>query len=79
MEDTQQSRRRTIPLARPDIGARELELVTQVLNSDVLGLRHGLLLSVLDSGVDRVRQLLSPTPSWLIKPSMSVWNHVATI
>ena len=28
----------TIPLARPDIGARELELVTQVLSSDVLAL-----------------------------------------
>ena len=30
--------RRSIPLARPDIGARELELVTQVLQSDVLAL-----------------------------------------
>jgi perosamine synthetase len=30
--------RRTIPLARPDIGSRELELVTQVLESDVLAL-----------------------------------------
>jgi len=30
--------RRTIPLARPDIGPRELELVTQVLESDVLAL-----------------------------------------
>ncbi len=32
------SARRTIPLARPDIGARELELVTQVLHSDVLAM-----------------------------------------
>jgi len=38
MENTQESRRRTIPLARPDIGARELELVTQVLSSDVLAM-----------------------------------------
>ena len=30
--------RRSIPLARPDIGDRELELVTQVLQSDVLAL-----------------------------------------
>ena len=30
--------RRTVPLARPDIGARELELVTQVLRSDVLAM-----------------------------------------
>jgi dTDP-4-amino-4,6-dideoxygalactose transaminase len=30
--------RRSIPLARPDIGPRELELVTQVLQSDVLAL-----------------------------------------
>ena len=29
---------RRIPLARPDIGERELDLVTQVLNSDVLAL-----------------------------------------
>jgi perosamine synthetase len=30
--------RRTIHLARPDVGARELELVTRVLNSDILAL-----------------------------------------
>jgi perosamine synthetase len=30
--------RRTIPLARPDVGERELELVTEVLRSDVLAL-----------------------------------------
>jgi perosamine synthetase len=30
--------RRSIPLARPDIGSRELELVTQVLGSDVLAM-----------------------------------------
>lgn len=30
--------RRTIPLARPDIGAREIELVTEVLRSDTLAL-----------------------------------------
>ena len=30
--------RRVIPLARPDIGAREIELVTQVLRSDVLAM-----------------------------------------
>ena len=30
--------RRDIPLARPDVGARELELVTQVLGSDVLAM-----------------------------------------
>jgi dTDP-4-amino-4,6-dideoxygalactose transaminase len=30
--------RRTVPLARPDIGPRELELVTQVLTSDVLAM-----------------------------------------
>jgi perosamine synthetase len=36
---TARSRHRpTIPLARPDIGARELELVTQVLRSDVLAM-----------------------------------------
>jgi perosamine synthetase len=29
---------RTIPLARPNIGERELELITEVLGSDVLGL-----------------------------------------
>jgi perosamine synthetase len=29
---------RTIPLARPDIGARELELVTEVLWSDILAM-----------------------------------------
>ncbi len=29
---------RKIPLARPDIGARELELVTEVLSSDILAL-----------------------------------------
>ena len=33
-----QTLRRGIPMARPDIGARELELVTQVLNSDVLAM-----------------------------------------
>jgi perosamine synthetase len=38
MENTEESRRRTLPLARPDIGARELELVTQVLSSDVLAM-----------------------------------------
>lgn len=32
------SSRRSIPLARPDIGPRELELVTQVLSSDVLAM-----------------------------------------
>jgi perosamine synthetase len=31
-------RRRTVPLARPDLGARELALVTQVLTSGVLAL-----------------------------------------
>jgi dTDP-4-amino-4,6-dideoxygalactose transaminase len=31
-------RRRAIPLARPDIGAREIELVMQVLRSDVLAI-----------------------------------------
>jgi dTDP-4-amino-4,6-dideoxygalactose transaminase len=31
-------RARQIPLARPDIGERELELVVEVLRSDVLGL-----------------------------------------
>jgi perosamine synthetase len=30
--------RRSIPLARPDVGPRELELVTQVLRSDVLAM-----------------------------------------
>ena len=29
---------RAIPLARPDIGARELELVTEVLTSDTLAM-----------------------------------------
>ena len=33
-----ESPRRTIPLARPDVGPRELELVTQVLHSDVLAM-----------------------------------------
>jgi perosamine synthetase len=33
-----ESARRTIPLARPDVGERELELVTQVLRSDVLAM-----------------------------------------
>jgi perosamine synthetase len=32
------SARRSVPLARPDIGPRELELVTQVLTSDVLAM-----------------------------------------
>ncbi len=32
------SARRSIPLARPDVGPRELELVTEVLRSDVLAL-----------------------------------------
>ena len=32
------SNRRDIPLAKPDLGARELELVTQVLGSDVLAM-----------------------------------------
>ncbi len=41
MSSTEGSARPVIPLARPDIGARELELVTQVLQSDVLA--HGLL------------------------------------
>jgi len=36
--DVQALGRRSIPLARPDIGPRELELVTQVLGSDVLAL-----------------------------------------
>ena len=30
--------RRTVPLARPDVGPRELELVTEVLRSDVLAI-----------------------------------------
>jgi perosamine synthetase len=38
MAATRESVRRTIPLARPDIGERELELVTQVLRSDVLAM-----------------------------------------
>jgi perosamine synthetase len=38
MENAHESHPRTIPLARPDIGARELELVTQVLSSDVLAM-----------------------------------------
>jgi perosamine synthetase len=38
MENAPESLRRTIPLARPDIGPRELELVTQVLSSDVLAM-----------------------------------------
>lgn len=33
-----ESARRLIPLARPDVGERELELVTQVLRSDVLAM-----------------------------------------
>ncbi|MGH2465524.1 MAG: DegT/DnrJ/EryC1/StrS family aminotransferase [Candidatus Limnocylindrales bacterium] len=37
MTDTAE-RTRTIPLARPDVGARELELVTQVMTSDVLAM-----------------------------------------
>ena len=36
MSSTEGSARPLIPLARPDIGARELELVTQVLQGDVL-------------------------------------------
>jgi dTDP-4-amino-4,6-dideoxygalactose transaminase len=38
MAATRESVRRTIPLATPDIGERELELVTQVLRSDVLAM-----------------------------------------
>jgi perosamine synthetase len=38
MAATRESVGRTIPLARPDIGERELELVTQVLRSDVLAM-----------------------------------------
>ena len=38
MTSTQDHLRRNIPLARPDIGPRELELVTQVLGSDVLAM-----------------------------------------
>ena len=38
MTKKQSHHRRTIPLARPDIGARELEYVTQVLQSDVLAM-----------------------------------------
>lgn len=38
METRPESSGRTIPLARPDVGPRELELVTQVLRSDVLAL-----------------------------------------
>jgi perosamine synthetase len=38
MSDVPALGRRSIPLARPDIGPRELELVTQVLGSDVLAL-----------------------------------------
>ena len=30
--------RRTIPLAKPDVGPRELELVTEVLRGDVLAI-----------------------------------------
>jgi perosamine synthetase len=37
MTDTAE-RTRTIPLARPDVGPRELELVTQVMTSDVLAM-----------------------------------------
>ena len=33
-----ESTRRSIPLARPDIGPRELELVTQVLSGDSLAM-----------------------------------------
>ncbi|HLY14027.1 MAG TPA: DegT/DnrJ/EryC1/StrS family aminotransferase [Candidatus Limnocylindrales bacterium] len=35
---TTESTRRSIPLARPDIGPRELELVTQVLSGDALAM-----------------------------------------
>jgi perosamine synthetase len=38
MPTTTPPTRRTVPLARPDIGARELELVTEVLSSDVLAM-----------------------------------------
>lgn len=38
MPDSLPPPRRSIPLARPDIGERELELVTQVLRSDVLAI-----------------------------------------
>ncbi len=38
MDSTSDTVRRSIPLARPDVGPRELELVTQVLGSDVLAL-----------------------------------------
>jgi len=38
MSPSPDSVRRSIPLARPDVGPRELELVTQVLRSDVLAL-----------------------------------------
>jgi perosamine synthetase len=38
MSTAQEPPRRSIPLAQPDIGARELELVTEVLTSDVLAM-----------------------------------------
>ncbi len=38
MTSSLQPDRRSIPLARPDVGDRELELVTEVLRSDVLAL-----------------------------------------
>ena len=38
MSAARESSRSAIPLARPNIGPRELELVTQVLRSDVLAM-----------------------------------------
>jgi perosamine synthetase len=38
MTATPSPNRRRVPLARPDVGARELELVSQVLGSDVLAM-----------------------------------------
>ncbi len=38
MTSTREPSRRSIPLARPDVGPRELELVSQVLRSDVIAM-----------------------------------------
>ncbi len=56
---------RKIPLARPDIGTRELELVTQVLDGDVLAMGPFTVASRPGSPRSSVGARLSPAPAGL--------------
>src|SRR6266536_901787 len=76
---------RRVDVPRDDRLVRDLEwivrrnnaipLVRLVLDRDVLGLCHALL----SLSGQAVVVCCCPTPSWLIRVSMSVWNHEATI